>query len=350
MSSNVPTEVIGSSPIRGAIRTSISTSTESLVAGQNFSVFVTIQNPFEIPLRVHRVSTYLPTEFVDLDQQLRAKRATEIEYQIREIERAGRDVGLIPAGIVPGSKTLMEKVFGDISAVSVGPFGVSWKQDDAGMAVARDLSSSVMNMEIMFPLDRLRKSTVSALDKTVNAEEAKREMREQLEREHRKYIQALTTLQRNPSSPTVLQAGNSTTRVFTLCSRERVWFRPASYRLQLEVEYEIDGVVNVDTIEHVLPVKASLNSMIWGSIVGGLAGWGARFGATAHWGYSDLAGIGVSLVLSAMTVVLFARKKDVQPVIAVEDFWGGIAVGFLVSYSGSSLLTDLTAGSDVTPK
>ena len=49
-----------------------------------------------------------------------------------------------------------------------------------------------------------------------------------------------------------------------------------------------------------------------------------------------------------MAVVLFARKKDVQPLIAIEDFWGGIAIGFLVAYSGpqliKNLLTNTTSG------
>jgi hypothetical protein len=35
-----------------------------------------------------------------------------------------------------------------------------------------------------------------------------------------------------------------------------------------------------------------------------------------------------------MTVVLFHEKKDVQPSIAVEDFRGGVAIGFGVAYSG----------------
>ena len=49
----------------------------------------------------------------------------------------------------------------------------------------------------------------------------------------------------------------------------------------------------------------------------------------------------VSLVLAAMTVVLFARKKDVQPLIAVEDFWGGVAMGFLAAYVGPAIFENL---------
>ena len=31
------------------------------------------------------------------------------------------------------------------------------------------------------------------------------------------------------------------------------------------------------------------------------------------------------------------RKKDVQPFLTVEDFWGGILFGFQVGYSGQQI-------------
>jgi hypothetical protein len=99
-------------------------------------------------------------------------------------------------------------------------------------------------------------------------------------------------------------------------------------------EYEIAGVRNVDTIEHLLQVKASLISMILGALLGGVGGWYTSKGGAIKMDISEALGLGVSLVLASMAVVLFARKKDVQPLIAVEDFWGGIAIGFLVAYSG----------------
>jgi hypothetical protein len=111
--------------------------------------------------------------------------------------------------------------------------------------------------------------------------------------------------------------------------------------LHIEVEYEIGGVRNVDTIEHVLQVKSSLPAIIFGAILGGLGGWFASKGETVKFDLSGMINLGVSLVLSVMAVVLFARKKDVQPLIAVEDFWGGIAIGFLVTYSGSKVFSEL---------
>ncbi|KYF52694.1 hypothetical protein BE08_25085 [Sorangium cellulosum] len=139
----------------------------------------------------------------------------------------------------------------------------------------------------------------------------------------------------------MLQAGNSTARSFTVRSRRALWFRAASYRLLIEVEYEIDGASNLDTIEHVLKVSASLGSMIAGAVVGGVGGWFAARGGGARLDMETGVSLAASLVLVAMAVVLLARKRDVQPILAIEDFWGGVAVGFLIAYAGPSLFAGL---------
>src|SRR5205085_1972015 len=103
---------------------------------------------------------------------------------------------------------------------------------------------------------------------------------------------------------------------FTLRSRRSVWFRPSSYRLQIEVEYEIAGFRNVDTLEHLLQVKCSLLSIVLGAFLGGAGGWFTARGSAAHLDLPGIVSLIVSLVLAAIAVVLFARKKDVQPLIA----------------------------------
>jgi len=94
-----------------------------------------------------------------------------------------------------------------------------------------------------------------------------------------------------------------------------------------------------------LPVKASLSSITLGAFVGGIAGWITSKGEAASFNLTDWVSLSVSVVFSMMAVVLFARKKDVQPIIAVEDIWGGIAIGFLVAYSGPKALQKLLATS-----
>jgi hypothetical protein len=43
-------------------------------------------------------------------------------------------------------------------------------------------------------------------------------------------------------------------------------------------------------------------------------------------------------------VVAFARKKDAQPFISIEDFYGGFFVGFSAGYVGKSLLAAVLNG------
>jgi hypothetical protein len=37
---------------------------------------------------------------------------------------------------------------------------------------------------------------------------------------------------------------------------------------------------------------------------------------------------------SLVVVVAFARKSSAQPLVSVEDFWGGMVIGFTVGFFG----------------
>ncbi len=52
--------------------------------------------------------------------------------------------------------------------------------------------------------------------------------------------------------------------------------------------------------------------------------------------FAALVSVVLSVVLSTIVIVAFARKKDAQPFMSVEDFYGGLFVGFLVGYNGDS--------------
>ena len=85
-----------------------------------------------------------------------------------------------------------------------------------------------------------------------------------------------------------------------------------------------------------------------GALLGGVGGWFTSNGKTANYDLPSLVELFISLVMASMAVVLFARKKDVQPFIAVEDFWGGIAIGFLVAYSGPKLFQKIVSNGPTT--
>lgn len=48
-----------------------------------------------------------------------------------------------------------------------------------------------------------------------------------------------------------------------------------------------------------------------------------------------------NIVLAVVVVVAFARKRDTQPFISVEDFWGGLFVGAVTGYTGKSMIHEV---------
>ncbi len=44
--------------------------------------------------------------------------------------------------------------------------------------------------------------------------------------------------------------------------------------------------------------------------------------------------------MSAILVVSFARKSGVQQIVSVEDFWGGLFLGFLTGFLGQKFALD----------
>jgi len=138
------------------------------------------------------------------------------------------------------------------------------------------------------------------------SEERGKLQRDYIQSELDKYVTAMESIQRRKEDATSLQPGNSTTRTFTVRSRKAVWFKPATYRLNIEVEYEIGGVRNLDTIEHTIHVRSPLTSMILGAVLGGIGGWFTSTGSNAPFDLTTFVSLGSSLLFAVMAVVLFA--------------------------------------------
>ena len=349
-------ELQTSTPIRGAIKTAVSTSTDNLVAGEEFSIFVTIQNPFEVPITLHRVSTYLPTEFLDVDQHFRELQVEEVREQAVELRELATELGLDTSSLpIPKRRSWWEKFLRDLSLVSVRFLGIQLdfrRKSLLGPAIARNMTSTLTTREISAGISI---PMIGDVRQTIRREighetpssdqearlQQERLRREVIQKELDRYQTAIEAIRNPDESAKPMQPGNSTTQTFTVKSRKRIWFKPATYKLNIEIEYEIGGVRNLDTIEHTIHVRSPLSSMILGALVGGVGGWFTSTGSTVTLDFANLISLGSSLLFAAMAVVLFARKKDIQPLIAVEDFWGGVAIGFIVAYTGPRLIQGL---------
>jgi uncharacterized membrane protein YfcA len=90
------------------------------------------------------------------------------------------------------------------------------------------------------------------------------------------------------------------------------------------------------------PLKALISGSVAGAIVGSLL--------QSLYEHPDFTSIPLSQVLVALVtsvllasvlVIAFARKKDAQPFITIEDFWGGFFVGFVAGYVGKPLVANI---------
>jgi hypothetical protein len=154
----------------------------------------------------------------------------------------------------------------------------------------------------------------------------------------------------------ILQPGNSRLKLFALRSIRAIFFTPASYNLYIELAYQMDGRVHHDAVNYQLNIRAPLKALIVGSVFGSIIGYLLRdifdkqglekllapslsFSAAAWVPW--LVGLFGNILLGMVLVIAFARKKDTQPILSVEDIWGGLFVGFLAGYTGKSILSQV---------
>jgi hypothetical protein len=162
---------------------------------------------------------------------------------------------------------------------------------------------------------------------------------------------ALAELTSPASGETELQPGNSVVQVFTLKTSRSIFFPPNVYQSSVRIEYEIDGRRNIDVADYQLNIRAPLKAIIYGALAGSFFGFVLRDllnnqviatlisqGAKNNTGLTYLLSLLSSMMIAGIVVVAFARKKDAQPILSVEDFWGGVFVGFLAGYTGKSFL------------
>lgn len=166
-----------------------------------------------------------------------------------------------------------------------------------------------------------------------------------------------------------LEPGCTDVWTIRLGSARSVFFIPAQYRLQMTVIYSdtapesehgdgewqgeakaVSGPLYSNTIASTVHVKAALWAVIMGGISGGIIGSIGRSLQDAG-SFSVLfqerlgASVGalvLAVILSGAGIVFAARKSNAQAFISVEDFWGGLLVGFLIGYSGTAAFSNIT--------
>ncbi|MBE3010664.1 hypothetical protein IL992_15880 [Microbispora sp. NEAU-D428] len=161
-----------------------------------------------------------------------------------------------------------------------------------------------------------------------------------------------------------LEPGCTDVWTIRLGSSRSPFFTPARYRLQLTVIYCLDApeqepeTLRVppnnrtysNTVAVTVPIKTALWSVILGGVLGGATGSIGRSLQEAKTIDALLVGnlgacIGsllLAIILSGAGIIFAARKSEAQSFVTVEDFWGGLLVGFLIGYSGTAAFAKIS--------
>ncbi|MEM9977811.1 MAG: hypothetical protein AAF808_09290, partial [Cyanobacteria bacterium P01_D01_bin.2] len=140
-----------------------------------------------------------------------------------------------------------------------------------------------------------------------------------------------------------LYPGDSLVKHFVLKTRRWLFFNPVSHTFQIQVRYRVDERDHVDTIPFSVDIRAPMRSSIVGAIIGSVLGLVVSEGRNSI----DISTgdfwltMSRTIIFALIIIVAFARKSNVQQVVSVEDFWGGLFTGFLVGYSGDSFVQSI---------
>lgn len=310
-----------SSPVRGIPGLTVAASSPQTTAGSDFSIFVLVQNPFDVPVTVHNVQTHIPVELIDINQ-----------YRLKLSRRDGWD---------------SQDAGRDADATAATPWRLfrrrrSFRQEHSGVAVAvgtefspetvRELFRNEVHINRDLHIQQGGSATFSAVSFFLPPGASSDEL-DGLMRRAVNYQKGVM--------PIRLQPGDSVVRQFVLRTRSKLLFRPLVHTFQIQVNYSVDGVDHTGTTPFQLTIQAALESISWGSVAGAFLGGTLKSLTRANqpplggeWLVGALQGVSVAVLASIAVIIAFARKSSAQPIVSVEDFWGGFVIGFSVGFFG----------------
>ena len=314
---------------RGLLELSTSASKTLLTAGDEFSVFVTVRNPYDVPVTLYTVETQIPVEFEDVVWKQRRR----LELLTTEDKLTGEDK----------EPQISKGLFAGLWNITVD----RWRQN---LQMAAETQPRIAQAVTPTEASELREKSLR-VEANVHVGDV---MRGSVTGVQIEQYQPITVASASPEQidsvlwrltafrhglvPVVLQPGDSVVKQFIFRTTSWLFFRPLAHTLNIEVRYSVDGRDHVAAAVFNLVVQAALRATLIGGVLGGVLGGVARALSQADTTHTSLSiryvSIILAAILSAVAVVSLARKSNAQQIISVEDFWGGLFLGFLIGFFG----------------
>lgn len=354
---------------RGLLDLSIELSTKDLTAGNEFSVFVLVKNPFNEPVWIDRVHVSLPSELEQAISERARVKLLDVEERRQAEQRATLDASTELRNEIASLGDQLK----DMNKIASGENQSEVQRTAERLLVKleKEYRQDATSAKIVFEEELVAdKITVGANSSNIyvggKSKIGKVEVFDPSLIHAQKGASQDVELEGSLPENAALQPGSTAVFTMTLNVKHSVVFTPTKYRLQFNVVYRFEKEnqqldvslkkpelpVFANTIASDLSIRPSVFSIILGSMIGGLFGSIGRVLQLTDFSQPqvatalDVIGTGgalvLSVLLSAIAVIFIARKSDSQSFVSVEDFWGGLLTGFLVGYSGTSFFTDLT--------
>ena len=148
-----------------------------------------------------------------------------------------------------------------------------------------------------------------------------------------------------------VSSGSETIRTIHMKAGRIIGFRPRpdEYNIGITIYYTTSaGDEKSQNIDVTVKVYASLPGMLAGTIFGSIIG----NMITSELNYDiDKTPFEIltSIVIGFIAGIILMRRKDVQAFITIEDFWGGILIGFTVGMVGKEAVFSMLKSGTILP-
>jgi hypothetical protein len=209
----------GPTPQRGALLVTMKPSSPIISAGSNFSISVTINNPFDVPVHIEDVTTMLPVDLYDVNQLALARQKDkdrkELEERISEQTKSDKFL-----------ESLLRTIF-----FFLPDFG--WINYSGLITPTANVIATAV--ESTWKPDRIDINTQAG---------------ETLEDKDKRLQQAIHKFEADSINKYIrvksveIQPGDSITRVFVLHTRRGLMFTPTIYNLDISIKFKIDPIMH----------------------------------------------------------------------------------------------------------